>query len=68
MSRLGHGDSWRLHLIIMCSSAALVGLIQSRAIIPKEPIKFDLDKLNPLPGLKRIFMSTTRSLNWPKAS
>jgi flagellar biosynthetic protein FlhB len=45
-------------LIIMWLAAALTGLIQGRGAIPKEPIKFDLTKLNPFPGIKRIFMSS----------
>jgi flagellar biosynthetic protein FlhB len=45
-------------LIIMWLAAALTGLIQGRGVIPKDPIKFDLTKLNPLPGFKRIFMSS----------
>jgi len=34
-------------------------LIQGRGVIPKEPIKFELDKLNPLPGFKKNFLSST---------
>jgi len=45
-------------LIILWIVAALTGLIQSRGVIPKEPIKFDLTKLNPLPGFQRIFLSS----------
>lgn len=45
-------------MIIMWIVAALTGLIQSRGVIPKEPIKFDPTKLNPLPGLKKIFFSS----------
>ena len=35
-------------LAILWVVAALTGLIQSRGVIPKEPIKFDPTKLNPL--------------------
>ena len=46
-------------LILLWVGAALVGAIQGRGAIAKEPIKFELDKLNPLPGFKKIFMSST---------
>ena len=46
-------------LIVLFLSAAIVGAIQGRGVIPKEPIKFELDKLNPLPGFKKNFLSTT---------
>jgi flagellar biosynthetic protein FlhB len=45
-------------LAVLWVVAAVSGLIQSKGIIPKEPIKFDLTKLNPLPGFKKIFMSS----------
>ncbi len=45
-------------LLIMWVAAAVSGLIQSKGVIPKEPIKFDPNKLNPLPGLKKIFLSS----------
>ena len=45
-------------LIILWVVAAVTGLIQSQGVIPKEPIKFDLTKLNPLPGFKKIFLSS----------
>jgi flagellar biosynthesis protein FlhB len=45
-------------LIMLFLSSALVGAIQGRGVIPKEPIKFELEKLNPLPGFKKNFMST----------
>ena len=44
---------------VLWFSALLVGGIQGRGAIAKEPIKFDLEKLNPLPGFQKMFMSTT---------
>jgi flagellar biosynthetic protein FlhB len=46
-------------IFILWLGALLVGLIQGRGVIPKEPIKLDFTKLNPLPGAKRLFMSST---------
>jgi flagellar biosynthesis protein FlhB len=45
-------------LAVLWVVAAISGLIQSQGVIPKEPIKFDLTKLNPLPGFQKIFMSS----------
>jgi len=48
-----------LPLFLLWVSAGLVGAIQGQGAIPKEPIKIELDKLNPLPGLQKLFMSST---------
>ena len=48
-----------LPLMLLWLSAALIGGIQGRGVIAKEPIKFELDKLNPLPGFQKLFMSST---------
>ena len=47
-------------LPMLCSIWAflvLAGLIQSRFIIPKEPIKFQWETLNPIDGIKKKFFS-----------
>ncbi len=46
-------------LSMMLIGGLLVGLIQGRGAMPKEPFKFDITKLNPGPGFKRLFMSST---------
>jgi len=48
-----------LPLGLLWLAALFIGGIQGRGTIPKEPIKFDLEKLNPLPGFQRLFMSST---------
>jgi flagellar biosynthetic protein FlhB len=48
-----------LPLFLLWLAALLVGLIQGQGVIPKEPLKFDLEKLNPLPGFQKLFMSST---------
>jgi len=45
-------------LTVMWIIAGLTGLIQGRGAIPKEPLKFQPEKLNPFPGIKRIFFSS----------
>lgn len=47
-------------LPMLCSIWAVLvvaGLIQSRFIIPKEPIKFQWETLNPIDGIKKKFFS-----------
>jgi flagellar biosynthetic protein FlhB len=46
-------------ILIIWIGAILVGAIQGRGVIAKEPIKLDLTKLNPGPGFKKLFMSST---------
>jgi len=46
-------------LAAMWTAALVVGLIQSRFIIPKEPLKFDLNRINPLENAKQKFFSST---------
>ncbi len=53
--------------VFLFISGTLIGLIQSRGIIPKEPIKFDLTKLNPLPGIQKNFMSSTPIIELTKS-
>ncbi|MAA80173.1 MAG: flagellar biosynthesis protein FlhB [Deltaproteobacteria bacterium] len=64
-------DAWGLLLNALYTIAAIVlpmlcsiwmflvvaGLIQSRFIIPKEPIKFQWETLNPIDGIKKKFFS-----------
>jgi flagellar biosynthetic protein FlhB len=45
-------------LTVLWLTAGLTGLIQGRGAIAKEPIKFQPEKLNPFPGIKRIFFSS----------
>jgi flagellar biosynthetic protein FlhB len=45
-------------LIFMWFGAAIVGLIQQRLAFPKEPFKFEINKLNPISGFKEKFMSS----------
>jgi len=45
-------------LCFMWLGAAVVGLIQQRLAFPKEPFKFDPNKLNPINGFKEKFMSS----------
>ncbi len=45
-------------LCMMWVSAAVVGLIQQRLAFPKEPFKFEPNKLNPINGFKEKFMSS----------
>jgi len=48
-----------LPLFLLWLSAGLISGIQGQGVIPKEPLKFDLEKLNPLPGFQKLFMSST---------
>jgi flagellar biosynthetic protein FlhB len=45
-------------LAVLWLTAGLTGLIQGRGAIAKEPLKFQPEKLNPFPGIKRIFFSS----------
>ena len=44
-------------LVFMWFGAAIVGLIQQRLAFPKDPFKFEPNKLNPISGFKEKFMS-----------
>jgi flagellar biosynthetic protein FlhB len=46
-------------LAAMWVGSALVGLVQSRDIIPKDPIKLDWDRVNPISQFKEKFLSPT---------
>ena len=46
-------------LVAMWVGAAFVGLVQSRAIIPKDPIKLDWERINPISKFKEKFLSAT---------
>ena len=45
-------------LVFMWVGAAVVGLVQQRLAFPKEPFKFDLNKIDPVGGFKEKFMSS----------
>jgi flagellar biosynthetic protein FlhB len=47
-----------LPLGLLWLAAGLVGGIQGQGVIPKEPIKIEFDKLNPIPGFQKLFMSS----------
>ena len=51
-------DVLSLFLFYVWLGAVVVGLIQGRFIIPKEPIKFSPDKLDPVSGFKQKFLSS----------
>ena len=42
----------------MWSGSLVVGMIQSRFIIPKDPLKFDLNRINPIENAKQKFFSS----------
>ena len=44
-------------LCLLWGALVVVGLIQSRFIIPKEPIKFNWETLDPIQGAKKKFLS-----------
>lgn len=46
-------------LAAMWVGAAVIGLIQSRGIIPKEPLKLDWERVNPISQFQQKFMTPT---------
>lgn len=43
---------------VMWATSLVVGLLQSRFIIPKEPIKFDLNRINPIENGRQKFFTS----------
>lgn len=50
-------DFFALPLVLLWVACISFGMIQQRFIIPEDPLKFDLKKLNPIEGFKEKFMS-----------
>ena len=51
-------DVLALPLFFIWFGAVLIGLIQGQFIIPKEPIKFSPEKIDPISGFKQKFLSS----------
>jgi flagellar biosynthetic protein FlhB len=45
-------------LAAMWLGSLVVGMLQSRFIIPKDPLKFDMNRINPLENAKQKFLSS----------